>query len=137
MTAPLDLDALEALERAGTKAPWHVSYAHGEYRAYEGRCHGVSVKSDAERAAYYDSDDDEPFPQDIIETDGGCYGPSAADAELLVQARNALPRLLAIVRAGDALAEHVSGSSLTGPTCRYRADEVLAALAKYEEARNG
>lgn len=124
----LDMHRLEALDSAGTKAPWHVRYGIGKWRAREGRCHGISVKTDAEAEAWAHSNDDELWPTDIIETDSGCYGPSSDDAELLVAARNAVPQVVAIVRAGDHLADVVrlldSGN-----------DMLVDALASYDTAR--
>lgn len=76
-----ELDALEALDRAATPGPWTVKYEQFDDEPYVDEIHGP----------------DEPS-NPLIETDCGIYGPKKDDAECLVAARNALPRLIAEIR---------------------------------------
>lgn len=103
MTA-LDLAALERLERMASAIPW----AYGPDK--NGGARDITSGTDDSYV---------------------CGNAGLSDASIVAAARNALPQLLAIVRAGDGLAEE----------CRVRhpgEDNPLAwALAKYEEARNG
>ena len=78
------LDAIAARIEAATGRPWRA----------DKRGYGVGV-------SYEDKWDEEM--QLFVETNGLTYTPNPADAEFIAQARTDLPRLLAAVRAAEAV----------------------------------
>ncbi len=99
----LDLDRLEALDRAATPPPWQWD-ARSVVGADDGPrkpCGNIYAERDGEQVP-------------IIVTDGGYYPPDVPDGEFILAAREALPQLLHIARAAQAHAAAVAKMDLPG-----------------------
>ena len=95
MTNELDIEALEAMEKAATPGPWDWF----EDALYRTRV--VRVKEEARRSG--DFDNPEFWASPIIETDSGQYGPDEADRAFIAALRNAAPALIAAYREREGL----------------------------------
>lgn len=117
---PIDLDALEALEKAATEGPWEVRADHTEPRlntiwTSEGQIGTLIART--------------------------CFAPaSVQNAELIAATRNALPALLAELRESrEAL--KVAENALTvargvcGPMIRKHRDRINEAIAIIRKAK--
>jgi len=85
-----DVNALRALIAAATKTPWRV-VDWREMRPDRRTIRGIFGPQEYEPdgcGGTYDSS------TQIVETDAGVYGPTPADADLIVAAVNALPGLI-------------------------------------------
>ncbi len=134
MTDALDLDSLAALEKAATPGPWD----------YETEL----LSPDVDINGFHWR----PYGHTYSPEWGGDSPQAAADGALIAAARNALPRLLALARAGERLAAAVEATQWMAnpneddgrpgpcPECGWRpghADhcELAAALANWQVAR--
>lgn len=98
MSDPIDLiDELERMRAEGTQGEWLARRLDNE------KCDGITVAHSHGDDLYCFQVDDCPAEREIVTTDSGVYGPMWKDAVLIVGAVNALPRLIAAIRAADAL----------------------------------
>lgn len=89
MTAPLNLDALQALCDAATEGPW----------VWEDNKLGSPATGDGDHLTWDGGEDGlEGRGTRIIETDGGYYPPRANDRAFIAAAREAMPALIQEVR---------------------------------------
>ena len=104
----------ELLEKA-TPGPW-VAKPHGD-DGCDGiaRPHNHSPGEECRFGVEYDDDGNESprctFNDEIVTTDGGCYGPNWNDAALIVALRNAAPLMLDVIEAARVCAEHGGGAT--------------------------
>ena len=123
----VDIDKLEALEKAATPGPWEVAHG-GSYHKGE----MVSEEWFVRRP-----DDDVAIAADII--DPYDSKPSKANADFITESRNAFPELVREVRelrgiaeAARELAGYLSGHTNTGYVDRCGESNLRDALARYD-----
>jgi hypothetical protein len=87
-----DLDLLEKLEKRATPGPW-------EWRTDRREIHARAQEEYPAHPGDWDDDEDRIATVRVVESDGGAYGPTDADATLIVAMRNALPEMLEEMRA--------------------------------------
>jgi hypothetical protein len=83
------LDKLLLLDEVASQAPWY-------YYRYRDEANTADTRRRADIVGDGDT---------IIHRDHGMYGPEAADAELIIAMRNALPHLLKLAKQVDELVE--------------------------------
>ena len=79
------LELLKKLDAEATPGPWRYLHAYRDTPEYL-REANIGTRS-----------------EEIISRDSGVYGPSTEDAELIIHMRNALPKLLNIIEAAQAM----------------------------------
>lgn len=119
------LERLDELEKAATPGPWGYLYLRSDTDEDKREADIGPI----ERKGAFD---------EVIRRDSGVYGPDGPTADLIIEMRNALPKLLCVIKAARKLLESQRSTrfSLTAVTVTARAaaelEEAIQALDKEE-----